>query len=137
VAVLRCTITTPEELLFEAEARSVVVPAVDGEMGFLPRHAPLVGMLGFGELRIEREGGGRKSFFVDGGFVQVLDDQVSVLATRALPVEALDAQAEEAALRRLAASPPPPGAGLEERDEHLRALAVTRTRLKLGSKERV
>ena len=50
-----------------------MVPAVDGELGILPRHAALVAALGFGELRIEEESGKKGRFFLEGGFVQVMN----------------------------------------------------------------
>ena len=69
MANLECVLTSPEELVFEGKVRSVVVPATDGEMGILPRHAPLIGALSYGELRIEKEDGQKAHYFVqDGGF---------------------------------------------------------------------
>ena len=80
---IHCSITTPEKLVYEGTARMVVVPSSDGELGILPNHAALMSLLGVGELRLEAENGGQSSFFVSGGFVQVADDAVNVLATEA------------------------------------------------------
>ena len=102
---LDCTVTTPEELVFEGAVESVTVPAADGEMGFLPRHAPLVGSLGFGELRVASGDGSRQVFFVNGGFVQVVDGRVTVLAVEAQAVADLDAESAKADLSEPANSP--------------------------------
>src|SRR5207244_13126443 len=61
------------------------LPLYDGELGVLPGRAPLIGRLGYGELRTRAEGSGApKRYFVDGGFAQVRDDIVTVLTSRAL-----------------------------------------------------
>jgi F-type H+-transporting ATPase subunit epsilon len=132
MAVLHCVITTPEKLVFDAKARSVVVTAADGELGILPRHAPLVGALGHGEARVEKEGGGKARFFIEGGFVQVLAGEVVILATRAHPVESLQKAAEEANVKKLLESPPPKGATIEARAEHQEKLRAARARAKLA-----
>ncbi|MBI4604622.1 MAG: ATP synthase F1 subunit epsilon [Planctomycetes bacterium] len=134
MAVLRCVIASPEGLVFDGDARSVVVPAADGELGFLPRHAPLVGALGSGEVRIEAaEDAARKTrYFIDRGFVQVLKNRVTVLATVCEPLESLDRAAAEARLKGLLSSPPPRTAALEERDAHLERIRAARRRVKLA-----
>ena len=131
---LECTLTTPEELVFEGAVDSVIVPAADGEMGFLPRHAPIVGSLGFGELRVSSQDGGKQVFFVNGGFVQVVDDRVTVLAVEAQAVGDLDAESVRADLSRLESSPPESGASVEELQEYSRALSVARARLKISER---
>ncbi|MGH2627474.1 MAG: ATP synthase F1 subunit epsilon, partial [Anaerolineales bacterium] len=88
---IQLSITSPEGVIHRGEASAVVLPALDGEMGILPRHAPLIGQLGVGELRVKPAAGGAEGrFFVAGGFVQVLKDQVLVLATRAEAASAID-----------------------------------------------
>jgi F-type H+-transporting ATPase subunit epsilon len=89
---LRLRVVTPERPVFDGEAESVVVPAHDGEIGVLPRHTRLLASLGVGELRA-RTGGSVQRFFVEGGFVQVSDDRVTVLCDRAARLEDLDVQA--------------------------------------------
>ena len=79
---LRLEIVTPERLAYEDDVDSVNVPGIEGELGILPHHAPLVSMLGFGELRI-RKGGQEESFAIVGGFVQVRPDKVVVMAETA------------------------------------------------------
>ena len=131
---LECTLTTPEELVFEGAVDSVIVPAADGEMGFLPRHAPIVGSLGFGELRVSSQDGGKQAFFVNGGFVQVVDDRVTVLAVEAQAVGELDAESARADLSRIESSPPESGASVEELQEYSRSLSVARARLKISER---
>jgi F-type H+-transporting ATPase subunit epsilon len=94
---LRCVVVTPEKTLLDEAVDFVALPLFDGEIGLLPGHAPLIGRLGFGGLRT-KVGTVTRVYFVDGGFVQVVDDVVSVLTGRALPVEQLDAKAIEAEL---------------------------------------
>ncbi|NMC19946.1 MAG: ATP synthase F1 subunit epsilon [Thermogutta sp.] len=97
MARLRAIIVTPERKLVDQSADGVVVPLFDGELGVLPLHAPLIGRLGAGELRILSDGKLR-AFFVDGGFVEVLNDVVSVMTSRAQAVEELDVEAAAEAL---------------------------------------
>jgi F-type H+-transporting ATPase subunit epsilon len=97
---LLCTVVTPEQSIFDAAADRVTVPAHDGEVGILPGHARLLAKLGAGELRIV--GGGKtRSFYVEGGFVQVADDRVTVLTDTASTVEDLDVAAAEARVNEL------------------------------------
>ncbi len=79
---LKVSVISPEKVLYEGTARGVVAPAFDGEMGILPMHAPLMTLLGRGTLRVETTEGERR-FSVDGGFLQVVDDQVRVVTERA------------------------------------------------------
>jgi F-type H+-transporting ATPase subunit epsilon len=76
------SVISPERKLFEGPARFVVVPAFDGEVGILCDHAPFMALLGDGALRVETETGTLR-FRVSGGFVQVADNQVSVLSETA------------------------------------------------------
>lgn len=80
--VLRVVVISPERTVFEGEADSVVAPAWDGELGILRGHAPLIALLGSGELRV-RHGNDTEHFNVAGGFLQVVDDVVTVLSEQA------------------------------------------------------
>src|SRR4029079_5948348 len=66
---IRLEIVTPERLCYEADVAMVLVPGIDGELGILPHHTPLVSLLGVGELEI-RKGGSSESFAIAGGFLQ-------------------------------------------------------------------
>ena len=95
MAQLTCIIVTPEETALEQEADFVALPLFDGEAGVAPGHSPLIGRLGFGEMRV-RQGDTVKRFYVDGGFVQVRGNVVSVLTNRATLAADVDAdQARE------------------------------------------
>ena len=79
--MLKVSVISPEAVLFEGEADSVVAPAYDGEVGILTGHAPLMALLGNGELRLG--GGAARRFRVSGGFMQVLNDNVRVVTEKA------------------------------------------------------
>ena len=79
--MLKVSVISPEAVLFEGETDSVVAPAYDGEVGILTGHAPLMALLGNGELRI-KNGDQTKRIRVEGGFAQVRSDVVTVLTTR-------------------------------------------------------
>jgi F-type H+-transporting ATPase subunit epsilon len=79
--MLKVSVISPESVLFEGEVDSVVAPAYDGEVGILTGHAPLMALLGDGELRLGGNAGRR--FTVSGGFMQVLNDQVRVVTEKA------------------------------------------------------
>ena len=80
--MLTVSVISPERVLYEGEADSVVAPAFDGEVGILRGHAPMMTLLGRGELRLSSAGSERR-FSVAGGFLQVADDRVRVVTERA------------------------------------------------------
>src|SRR5262245_65465640 len=100
MAELTCTVVTPEQTALETKAEFVALPLFDGEIGIAPNHSPLIGRLGYGELRI-KAGGQTAAYYVDGGFVQVAGNVVAVLTNRAVPVESLDATAARSEERRV------------------------------------
>lgn len=79
--MLTVTVISPEAVLFEGEADSLVAPAFDGEVGILTGHAPMMTLLGKGLLRIGSSG--ERRFSVEGGFLQVADNQVRVVTDKA------------------------------------------------------
>lgn len=89
VSLLECLVVTPEATALQTPAEFIAVPLYDGELGIAPGHSPFIGRLGYGELRVV-EGGKTKRLYVDGGFVQVVNNQVAVLTNHAIPVEKLD-----------------------------------------------
>ena len=78
--MLKVSVISPEASMYEGDASSVVVPAYDGEVGILTGHAPMMTLLGKGELRID--GGAGKKFEIEGGFLQVLGNHVRVVTER-------------------------------------------------------
>ena len=95
---IQLEIVTPERLVYEDEVDSVNVPSIEGERGILPHHAPLLLILGFGELRI-RKGGAEESFAIVGGFVQVRPDKVVVMAETADLAAEIDLEKAQEARR--------------------------------------
>ena len=93
-SALQCVVVTPEETVLECEADFVVLPLFDGELGIAPLHSPLMGRLGFGELRI-RNGSETTRYYVDGGFAQVAGNLVSVLTNRAIKSADVDGHAAQ------------------------------------------
>ncbi|HET9004076.1 MAG TPA: ATP synthase F1 subunit epsilon [Gemmatimonadaceae bacterium] len=80
--MLTVSVVSPERTLFEGEAESLVAPAYDGEVGIMSMHAPMLTLLGSGELRLNAAGGERR-FAVFGGFLEVADDRVRIVTERA------------------------------------------------------
>jgi F-type H+-transporting ATPase subunit epsilon len=77
--VLTVSVISPEAVLFEGTTDSVIAPAFDGEVGILTGHAPMMTLLGQGELRL----GTGSRFRIQGGFLQVVDDKVRVVTEHA------------------------------------------------------
>lgn len=93
---IKFQITTPEGVVYSDEVDEVVLPTVEGEIGILPNHVPLVSLLSAGELRIKK---GTETIYlaVSGGFIEVRPDKVVVLADTAERAEAIDeVRADEA-----------------------------------------
>ncbi len=105
---LTCTIVTPEETALDEKADFVALPLYDGEIGIGSDHTPLIGRLGYGEMRLRR-GGSETRYYVDGGFVQVAENSVAILTNRAIPAQDIDTSAAEkqlqAGLKRPATTP--------------------------------
>src|SRR3954449_5973312 len=91
-------IVTPERLAYSDTVDSGQLPGGEGGLGVLPHHAPLVSMLGVGELRIKK-GGAEESFAIVGGFLQVRPDKVVVMAETADLASEIDLEKAQAARR--------------------------------------
>ena len=105
-------IVTPERLAYSDTVDSVQLPGVEGELGVLPHHTPLVSMLGLGELRIRKDGE-VETFAIAGGFLQVRPDKVVVMAEMADMAAEIDLEkAEEARKEAERALEGGPGADL-------------------------
>ena len=79
MAELRVRVVSPDSVLFEGSAASVVAPAWDGKVGILPGHAPMIALLGAGDLSIDLSGGGSERFFVAGGVLKVEGADLMIL----------------------------------------------------------
>ena len=89
---LQLVVVTPEQTLLDEPVSGLRFPLYDGQIGVLPGRAPLVGRLGSGELSVTIAGGPR-SFFLDGGFVQINGDTVTLLTSRCVSASEIDAEA--------------------------------------------
>lgn len=87
--LLHLTVTTPERVVYEGEVNAVNVPTVQGEIGILPNHVPVVSMLQPGELHF-KTGETTEAMAVSGGFVEVRDNKVVILADTAEKAEEID-----------------------------------------------
>ena len=97
MAKLKIVIVTPETTTLDQEADFVVLPLIDGESGVSANHAPMIGRLGPGELRV-KDGNDTQRFYVDGGFVQIEDNTVSVLTGASSLASEIDAAGAKKAL---------------------------------------
>jgi len=125
VSQMHCIVVTPDEVVLEEPVEFVVLTLYDGEIGIAPGRTPLIGRLGSGEMRIYHEGK-VSYFYIDGGFVEVLDETVTVLTHQAIPGEKLDAFVLQTKLDGALSRP---AATLEQRA--LRDAAVAEYRAKL------
>jgi len=99
MASIRLDIVTAEREVYAEDVDVVIAPGVEGQLGILPHHAPLMTTLQAGELRV-RKGGKEVSMAISGGFLEVRPDRVVVLADTAERAEEIDvARAEEAKQR--------------------------------------
>lgn len=96
---IKFEVVTPERRVFSADIESLVVPAVTGYLGIWPNHAPLVTALDIGVIQY-KQAGKFKKMAVSGGFMEVIDNKVSVLADTAEPGELIDLARAEAAKER-------------------------------------
>jgi F-type H+-transporting ATPase subunit epsilon len=96
---LKFEIVTAERMVYSDDADIVIAPGIEGQLGILPGHAPLLTMLQPGELVVRREGE-ETAMFVSGGFLEVMQNRVTVLADVAERAEEIDiSRAEEAKTR--------------------------------------
>ena len=97
---LQLEIVTIEGKVFDDQVNMIVAPGAAGVLGILPRHAPLLTSLTYGELQIKRDGEEDQFFAIGGGFMEVQPYHVMVLADSAERAEEIDATRAEAARRR-------------------------------------
>lgn len=133
---LQLDVITPERRLLSEQVDAATVPGLGGELGILPGHTPLISQLKTGVLSYAR-GGETRRLLVSGGFVEVNEDRVSVLADLAEFPEEVDAARarleRDEAERRLAAFTGPP----EELDEARAQLDRASARLQLAATSEV
>jgi F-type H+-transporting ATPase subunit epsilon len=104
---LRLVIVTPEKTLLDEPVAALRFPLYDGDIGILPGRLPLIGRLGAGELKVTLEDGvTERTFFIDGGFVQVKQGVVTLLTNAAIPAGEVSATKAEEALQTASAIVP-------------------------------
>ena len=94
MATFQVDVVSPEATVWSGEATIVIARTADGELGIMADHQPLMGSLATGAIEIEAESGERTTIGVHGGFLQVLDNQVTFLTDRAEIAESTEAAAE-------------------------------------------
>jgi F-type H+-transporting ATPase subunit epsilon len=93
------SVVTPEQAVLECEARSVVFPAHDGQMGILTNRAPLLCQLGVGPLRVDEDGGTSHVLVIDGGFAQMVENRLTILTESAQAGTEVDRETAQEALK--------------------------------------
>lgn len=96
-------IVTPEARVYNDTVESVVIPSVEGEIGILPGHIPLLTQVDNGDLRVEKDGRVHH-LAVAGGFAEIAGDRVAILAEHAIREEHIDEAAAEKAVARAEAA---------------------------------
>jgi len=136
---LMCEIITPERILYSNEVRMVVATTTTGEVGILPLHAPIVTALAPGEVRLQFGEGSSdwEHFSVSGGYLQVHEDKVIVLADQAVQVSHVDIDRQRGTVdnirKRLDELPVD---AVEEREECIRDLQWCELQLKVAEKHK-
>jgi F-type H+-transporting ATPase subunit epsilon len=127
-------VTAERQVLLDTDIDMVVAPTVDGEVGILPHHAPLITVLEIGEMRVKK-GSDEQSIVIAGGFMEVLNDKVTILADAAEHSEEIDVASAEQARARAEES-------LKNKDQlgdaaaAESALRLASLRLRVGSKRK-
>ena len=124
---IKCVVVTPERAVLDQAVDFVAVPMYDGELGVLPGRAPLIGRLGYGELRTSTAGKTSR-YFIDGGFVQVRSDVVTVLTPHAIPATEIKLEAAEKALQAAQA----PGQTPEAQENQFKAQERARAQIRIA-----
>lgn len=128
---MRCVAVTPERTVFDEEVDFVVLPLYDGEYGIAKGHSPIVGRLGVGELRLLFADKSVGRWYIEGGFVEVVNDVVSLLTNRARGFEELEVVAAD---RELAEALALPSSGFEEANFKIEAVERARAKLRVARK---
>jgi F-type H+-transporting ATPase subunit epsilon len=101
MATLRCEVVTVERIVYQGDVDIVLAPGIEGQLGILPKHAPLITALTEGELIIRKEGEEDVNIAIGGGFLEVNNNKVTILADTAERAEEID-EARAAAARKRA-----------------------------------
>ena len=139
----RCRLVTPAASFLDEPVTYASIPAWDGMMGILAGRAPIVAKLGIGELRLRFPGasakGGERAYFVDGGFIQMTGDTLTILAESAAAAESIDRGAAEAELKAAESATIPADAAdsgaARDKIAHARTAARAKLRVATGAEK--
>jgi len=127
----QCTLVTPQKQVLDEAVTYASFPAHDGQVGIAPSRAPLLAELGHGSLRLDFADGGTRWLFIGGGFAQMKDNKLSIVADEATPAEEIVQSKAQADLdAALALS----GTGNEVVERKARAVARARAMLDIHQK---
>lgn len=136
MSTIRLDFVSQDHMVFSGDVNEVLVPGIEGQLGILPKHAPLMTILSPGEVVVKREGQPDLLFAVSGGWMEVRPNKITILAHTAERSDEIDLQRAEAARARaeqlLAQGPP-----REERASLEMALKRSQIRLKVARRRAV
>jgi ATP synthase, F1 epsilon subunit (delta in mitochondria) len=129
MASLHFNLVSPEKVILDQPVDMVVIPGAEGDIGVLPRHAPLLTLLRPGVITIYEAGKSSTRIFVDGGFAEVTPEKCIALVTEGAPLESLDKRALEIEIQQLIEDVAK-STTLEEREQADRNLFIAEAKLK-------
>ncbi len=134
MAGLKLEIVTAERVVYSDDVDMVIAPGIMGELGILPRHAPLLTALQPGELRVRKDGD-EVGMAITGGFMEVFQNKLTILADAAERAEEIDAERAQEAVKR-AEEKLKSSASDVDLTRALSALRRSRIRLKVSERRR-
>ena len=135
MSTIRLDFVSQDHMVFSGDVSEVIASGVEGQLGILPKHAPLMTVLAAGETVVRREGGDDLFFAISGGWMEVRPDKITILARTAERADEIDLQRAGAAKERaeqLLSS----GVPRAERSTLETDLLRSRIRLKVASRRR-
>jgi len=135
MSAIRLDFVSQDRLVYSGEVTEILAPGIDGQLGILPKHAPLMTVLAPGEVLVKREGQEDLFFAISGGWMEVLPNQVTILARTAERSDEIDLQRAEAARVR-AAELLASGVTREDRAGLELRLRRSQIRLRVGRRQR-
>lgn len=131
---LYCQIITPEKVVYADEVDMVVATGTDGEFGILPLHTPFIALLKVGELRLKK-GEEQEYIAVHGGYLEVLEDRVTVLSEAAELASQIDVERAQKAKERAERALAQEGVSAEDIEKAQKSLEKALLRLKVSSRK--
>ena len=118
---IRLDFVSQDHMVFSGDVNEIVAPGIDGQLGILPKHAPLLTILTAGEVKVKREAGDDLFFAVSGGWMEVRPDKVTILARTAERSDEIDLKRAEALLAQ----------GVEREDRTGLEMALRRSQIRM------